>query len=56
MTQTKRTLPRRPARIQSIADGVVASYIHDISVRNRSPRRTASASTVSRPIKRRVPA
>ena len=27
------------ARIQLISDGVVASYIHDISVRHRQPRR-----------------
>jgi hypothetical protein len=29
----------REARIQRVFDGVVASYIHDISVRHREPRR-----------------
>jgi hypothetical protein len=32
-------IPVRRARIQLISDGVVASYIHDISQRHRPPPR-----------------
>jgi hypothetical protein len=40
-----------PTRIQVISEGVVASYIHDISVRNASsptPRRPAHSGRATR--------
>ena len=37
------------ARIQLISDGVVASYIHDISARQHTPRPTSNRTPSRRP-------